>query len=92
MSRASIHDVLFGPWMKPMGALIYFHQWIDQELAELIWLMGARQKALRRGRWSTKRSDPPTMRGGGERGERFAELARSAFALYACFVGIEARM
>lgn len=89
MTPVSIRDV-FGPWMKPMGALIYFHQWIDQELADLIWLIEAREEALCLGHWATKRSNQPIAQGG-TRIRRFAELARSAFAAFACFIDIEAR-
>jgi hypothetical protein len=89
MRPVSIRDV-FGPWMKPIGALIYFHQWIDQELVDLIWLIEAREEALRRGHWVTKRSNPPSAQGG-TRIRRFVELARSAFAAFACFIDIGAR-
>jgi hypothetical protein len=75
----SIQDVFFGPWMKPMGALIYFHQWIDQELVVLIWLIKARKEALRRGKWPTERRNPSAVGGGGGRINQFAQSARAGF-------------
>jgi hypothetical protein len=43
----SIRD-LISTWTKPVGELIYFHQGIDCKLVDLIWLIKAREHALRR--------------------------------------------
>jgi hypothetical protein len=66
------------PWTKPIGEVIYVHQLIDHELGVLIWLIKARQKVQRTGKWDTRRPDPPAITGG-VRIRRFAELAMDCF-------------
>jgi hypothetical protein len=85
----SIRD-LVGTWTKPIGELIYFHQGIDLELVDLIWLMQAREGALSRNRRNTRRTNPPPCQGG-ERIRQFEALAKRNFDELACFVDPEAR-